>query len=361
MAVGIGALRVRCRGGHTLRRCSHRYNNLTLLQRIQNAASGSAYEKLTCLSAHASVMRRLLFVFLDGVGLGPASPENPFSAAEGSAFRRLGDRTKWTRALPETTSSRHLIRYLDATLGVQGLPQSGTGQATLLTGVNCAKRVGRHFGPFPHSSTYEVLDHENLFHRVQGLAAPSPPAAFANAFPPQFFEATSRRSTVTTRCCAGANVPLRNLEALQANRAVTADLTAEAWQEALHLDVSPRAATQAAQHLFATHRDHLFTLFEYFQTDKAGHGRGDLAPKAVMARLDSFLGRLLDLLDPARDTLLLTSDHGNMEDTSHTQHTRNPVPLIVHGWAAPYFEGARDLTDVTPCTVDALRAEHGEQ
>ena len=302
-------------------------------------------------------MRRLLFVFLDGVGLGPPGPANPFSTTEDSVFRRLGG-GDWTRALPETTSPDHLVRHLDATLGVEGLPQSGTGQASLFTGVNCAERVGRHFGPFPHSATHEVLDHDNLFHRVQALASAPTPAAFANAFPPQFFDASSRRWTVTTRCCAGAGVPLRDLDALRAERAVTADLTADAWRDALHLDVSPRAAPQAAQHLFNTHREHLCTLFEYFQTDKAGHGRGDLAPDAVLGRLARFLGRLLDLLDPARDTLLVTSDHGNVEDTSHTQHTRNPVPLVVHGWAAPYFENARDLTDVTPGIVDALRAEH---
>ncbi len=302
-------------------------------------------------------MRRLLFVFLDGVGLGPEDPDNPFSAREVSAFRRLSGGSAWTRALPETTASDHLVRRLDATLGVEGLPQSGTGQATLFTGVNCAERVGRHFGPFPHSATYEVLDHENLFHRVHALASTPAPAAFANAFPPQFFEAPSRRWTVTTRCCAGADVPLRDLDALRANRAVTADLTAEAWRDALHLDVSPRAAPQAAQTLVATHEDHLFTLFEYFQTDKVGHRRGDLAPDTLLDRLDRFLGHLLDLLDPARDTLLVTSDHGNVEDTSHTQHTRNPVPLFVRGWAAPYFDDARDLTDVTPGIVDALRAE----
>ena len=302
-------------------------------------------------------MRRLLFVFLDGVGLGPTGPENPLSTHADTALRRLSGGAAWTRALPETTASQHLVRHLDATLGVEGLPQSGTGQATLFTGVNCAERVGRHFGPFPHSATYEVLDHENLFHRVQTLASTPAPAAFANAFPPQFFETSSRRWTVTTRCCAGAGVSLRDLDALRADRAVAADLTAEAWRGGLQLDVSPRPAAQAAQSLFSTHRDHLCTLFEYFHTDKVGHRRGNLAPDRLMARLNQFLGRLFDLLDPSRDTLLITSDHGNVEDVSHTQHTRNPVPLVVRGWAAPYFAEARDLTDVTPCIVDALRAE----
>lgn len=303
-------------------------------------------------------MRRILFVFLDGVGLAPPGPENLFSKHENAGLQQLGGGAAWTQALPEQTSSRHLVRSLDATLGVDGLPQSGTGQATLFTGVNCAERVGRHFGPFPHSATYDVLDHENVFHRVHTLASFSNATAFANAFPPQFFEASSRRWTVTTRCCAGADVPLRDLDALQSNRAVAADLTAEAWREALHLDVSTRVAAQAANDLVATHRDHVFTLFEYFQTDKVGHGRGDLPSNVLLERLNQFFGHLLDLLDPAQDTLLVTSDHGNVEDTTHTQHTRNPVPLFVHGWAAPYFAGARDLTDVTPGIVNALKAVH---
>jgi len=306
-------------------------------------------------------MRRILFVFLDGVGLGPSGPQNPLSADGDSAFRRLSGGATWTRELTETTSPHHLVRPLDATLGLDGLPQSGTGQATLFTGVNCAERVGRHFGPFPHSATHEVLDHDNLFHRVQALVPNATPAAFANAFPPQFFEASSRRWTVTTRCCAGADVSLRDLDALRAHRAVAADLTAEAWRESLHLDVSPRSPAHAAEHLFATHRNHAFTLFEYFQTDKVGHGRSELDPDALVARLDHFFGQLLNLLDPTQDTLLVTSDHGNVEDTRHTQHTRNPVPLLVRGWAAPYFADARDLTDVTPGIVAALRDDNEER
>ncbi|WP_103019935.1 alkaline phosphatase family protein [Salinibacter altiplanensis] len=307
-------------------------------------------------------MRRILFVFLDGVGLGPAGPANPLSPPPGTAFRRLGAGAPWTRALPETATARHLVRPLDATLEVDGLPQSGTGQATLFTGVNCAERVGRHFGPYPHSATHDVLDHENLFHRVQALSfVPDEAVAFANAFPPQFFDASSRRWTVTTRCCAGAGVPLRDLDALRAHRAVAADLTAQGWRDTLQLDVSLRTPAEAAEALVATHRDHTLTLFEFFQTDKVGHERIDLPPSVLLARLDKFLGRLLALLHPDHDTLIVTSDHGNLEDTSHTQHTRNPVPLIAFGWGAPHLADAQTLADVTPAIVEALRTGLGGQ
>lgn len=304
-------------------------------------------------------MHRILFVFLDGVGLAPSGPENPFARHDGTALRELGGGSRWTQALSETTRSHHLVRSLDATLGVEGLPQSGTGQATLFTGVNCASLVGRHFGPFPHSATYEILDHDNVFHCVQALTAAPDPAAFANAFPPPFFTASRRRGTVTTRCCAGADVPLRDLDALRNERAIPADLTAETWRETLALDVPRRTEADTARVLAQTHRQHALTLFEYFLTDKVGHGRTDRSPSALLDGLDRFLGTLLEHLDPETESLLVTSDHGNLETTRHTQHTRNPVPLIVRGWAAPYFTDAQDLTDVTPGIIDALRSANG--
>jgi phosphopentomutase len=104
----------------------------------------------------------------------------------------------------------------------------------------------------------------------------------------------------------------------------------------------------------------MLTLFEYFLTDKVGHGRDDTPPESLLQSLDQFLEGVLDELNPARDTLLLTSDHGNLEDTSHTQHTRHPVPLLVYGWAAPYFRNANALTDVTPGIVQALRSSSKE-
>src|SRR5690606_27908796 len=100
----------------------------------------------------------LLFVFLDGVGLGPPGPSNPLSAGGLPAFRRLAGGADWTAEAPPRDAPTHVFRPLDATLGVVGLPQSGTGQATLLSGVNCAARAGRHFGPFPHSTSKPVLE-----------------------------------------------------------------------------------------------------------------------------------------------------------------------------------------------------------
>jgi hypothetical protein len=308
-------------------------------------------------------MKRLLFVFLDGVGLAPDGPTNPLAAHEGRVFRQLAGGQPWREPFDERSTATHLVRAIDATLGVEGLPQSGTGQASLMTGLNCAELVGRHFGPFPHSQTHDALDQNNLFHNVQALLSPihEAPAAFANAFPPQFFRAARRRSTVTTHCCRAAQIEIRDIVALRAGRALSADLTGATWRSLLNLDVPPREPEEAGSLLLSTARQHAVTLFEYFLTDKVGHGRIDTPPATLLAQLDQFFGGIVDALDPDREALLVTSDHGNLEDTSHTQHTRNSVPLIVYGWAAPHFAEAADLTDVTPGILRALRAANAPE
>lgn len=304
-------------------------------------------------------MKRLLFVFLDGVGIGPAGPQNPLDTSALAAFQRLAGGHHWARPFPEHTDSLHHVGTLDATLGVDGLPQSGTGQGTLLTGHNCATLVGRHFGPYPHSNTHDVLDRAGLFQKVRALDLAPP--TFANAFPPQYFAPDRRRwDSVTTRCFRAADLSLRTLDDLQANRAVTADLTGQAWRTHLDLPVQVRNEAETAHVLAEMTRSHSLTFFEYFHTDKAGHKRIDTPPQTLLSGLDRFFDALFASLDPSRETLLITSDHGNLEDTSHTQHTRHRVPLLVRGWAAPHFAEATSLSDVTPCIVDALRTAHAE-
>lgn len=300
-------------------------------------------------------MQNILFLFLDGVGLGPAHQSNPFAGYEGSAFRKLSAGREWVSPFPALSAPLHTIRPLDATLGVEGLPQSGTGQATLFTGVNCAQLVGRHFGPFPHSTTHETLRRQNLFQQIRERRKEKRRVtAFANAFPPQYFNATRSRSTVTTFCCDAAQVPLRDIDALRSNRALPADLTGTTWRDKLHLDVPVRTPEDAASVLATITRRYELTLFEYFYTDKVGHHRIETSPTTLLDTLNQFLAPLIEQLNPEQDTLLITSDHGNFEESSHTQHTRNPVPLIVHGWAAPFFRDVECLADVTPAILSAL-------
>ncbi|HET7322574.1 MAG TPA: hypothetical protein VFI96_08785, partial [Longimicrobiaceae bacterium] len=121
---------------------------------------------------------RLLLLFLDGVGLGEDDPGvNPFARAELPTLGALlgGDEGMMIAA--------------DARLGVPGLPQSGTGQTALLTGVNAAERMGRHFGPWVPTALREMLAAQNLLSRA---AAAGRRVAFANAYPEGFLSPGGR-------------------------------------------------------------------------------------------------------------------------------------------------------------------------
>lgn len=298
----------------------------------------------------------VLFVFLDGVGLGSSTADNPFATLALPGFAALAEGQPWTRDLTPIHGARRVVRPLDATLGVDGLPQSGTGQATLLSGVNGAQLAGRHYGPFPHSKTRPALAQRNVFRRVQALfPGAAEPTAFVNAYPDRFFRYAEHRDrwTVTTRCCLDADVRIRTRDDLAQGRALPADLTAAGWRR-FDDTVTLLTETDAAQRLARLGERHRFTLFEYFLTDKAGHSRDPDRAARVLTALDRFFQALLAHL--ADDLLLLvTSDHGNLEDLSVKTHTRHPVPLVAVGPGAHVFAEATSIQDVTPAILRALR------
>lgn len=305
--------------------------------------------------------RHVLFVFIDGVGLGAENPDNnPFCQLDLPAFRKLGNNQQWLASIKPYSDQSHTFKLLDANLGLQGLPQSGTGQASLFTGINCAQLAGRHYGPYPHSKTREAISENNIFRQVKNLNLPhTEPAAFANAYPDVFFKQAEAKNrwTVTTLSCIEADVPVRTLAHVREGRAITAELTGQAWIERLGLSIPLIDEKKAADNLAKISEHHPFTLFEYYLTDKAGHSQKMPQAASILSSLDLLFSQLLQVLDFSRTLLLITSDHGNLEDLSTRSHTRNPVPLIAYGAGAHYFHQTHSLVDVTPAIINALGTE----
>ena len=303
----------------------------------------------------------VLFVFLDGVGLGtPDSSINPFARDKFFAFEALAGRQPWTIDLHPKNTLQRVVRPIDATLSVDGLPQSGTGQATLLTGINCAQLAGRHFGPYPHSKTKPAIAEKNVFSQINPfLSGYEEPAAFANAYPERFFTSadTRNRWTVTTLSCIEAGVPVRTHQHLEQGLAIAADLTGSGWISHLGYTFEPIDEAQAARRLAAISGIHPFTLFEYYFTDKAGHSQSFESSHETLSSLDAFFGALIEQLDFQSTTLIVTSDHGNIEDLSTKSHTFNPVPFIAMGNQAGVFSHVESLVDVTPAIVEAFKTQ----
>ena len=298
------------------------------------------------------------FVFLDGVGLGPGGPANPLDTDALPAFERLAGGQRWTEAAHVVDEPGHVFRPIDASLGVDGLPQSGTGQTTLFAGFNAPEMAGRHWGPYPHSATFDALAAQSLWQRLLDAGVPKDELAFLNAYPPVFFAhaEAKNRWTTTTRMTRAAGLPLFGVDDVLAGRALTAELTGQAWHERLGLAVPTITPFQAGQRLHALARQRRVVLFEYYLTDKAGHARDDEQAAAILGHLDGFFAGYLDGFDPERDLLVVSSDHGNLEALDRKPHTTNPVPLVALGRRADAFRAAASLIDVTPALVTAAAA-----
>jgi 2,3-bisphosphoglycerate-independent phosphoglycerate mutase len=301
--------------------------------------------------------RRAILVFLDGVGIGAGDAAyNPFAAAHLPRIRALLDGrlpvAEQLDADGRIVAERAVLAAADATLGIDGLPQSGTGQTTLLTGHNGAAEYGRHFGPWVPTPLRPMLAAENLLRRALDAGRT---VAFANAYPlsgapadPRIF----RRPAGPVLAAQSAGALTRGAVELAEGRAVASSITNERWREHLGDDVPQVTPEQAARTLAGIAAEVEVTLFAHYDTDYTGH-RGELAGAvAALERVDAFLGALADAL-PADTLLVVSSDHGNVEDV-RGGHTLNPVPVLALGAGRQRFADARSLMDVTPMILNAL-------
>ncbi|MBN1448615.1 MAG: hypothetical protein JXA28_11845 [Bacteroidetes bacterium] len=302
---------------------------------------------------------RILLVFLDGLGIGVKDARrNPLFTADLPFLRALFD-----GALPSLRNrtlqhNSALCLPLDARLGVAGLPQSGTGQSTLYTGINTARIIRQHFGPYLYSTLKPVVEEHSVFRQLC-MQHPTRRVALANAFPQRFFDylAGPRRRMVAGMYAAlTADVPFRDIEHLKRGEAVSTDITAERWAHIGHPDapvISPREAGRTLARVAAKHD---FTLFEYFLLDKAGHDRNPAFAASVLQKVDALLQGIHDAVPHDKLLVLVTSDHGNVEEIGIKTHTRHPVPLILFGRSDGFdTRSLLSLSDLVPAIRSFLQ------
>jgi hypothetical protein len=301
--------------------------------------------------AHTAL--HVVLLFLDGVGIGKNDANtNPFVQAHMPALTSLCGGKLPFIPFKRISSEQADVIAVNATLGVAGLPQSGTGQTAIFTGVNGAKKFGRHFGPHPPSVLRSVIEKKNIFWQLKMIGKS---VVFANAFPKRFFdyiELGPRRLTVTTLSCRFADVPLLTANELLFGNAISADFICAQWKKLGHPEITPITSAEAGRHLAHIAAKHHFTLFEYWLTDHAGHSRNMATAVEVLERFDEFLSGFLELFDPVTTLLVIVSDHGNIEDLSTKSHTRNRVLCILAGkHRHKLVNRIKNLTHITPAIM----------
>ena len=302
---------------------------------------------------------KMLLLFLDGVGLGQNDPgRNPLARARMPALEGLLGGQKLVSGISPFEGERASLFALDACLGVPGTPQSATGQAALLTGENLPAALGYHFGPKPNQTIAETVSKNNLLSRLKQAGKK---VAFLNAFPPVYFEGigTGRRLYGTFSLAATrAGVALRNEADLRAGLALSADLTGQGWRDRLGLHDTPVITPQeAGQRLAKLAQEYDFSFFEYWLSDYGGHWQDMSIACSLLETLDKALEGLLSIWNDDDGLVLITSDHGNLEDLSTRRHTINPVTALLIGEREvrrAFAAELKDLTDIAPAILKFL-------
>lgn len=285
----------------------------------------------------------VILFFVDGLGIGDRDGHNPLAACQAGPLAYFKGEIRdieFGGQLAET----------DATLGVEGRPQSASGQTTILTGINAPLHLGRHKQGFPNEALRALLRKASIFLKLKEAGNGSD--LFANAYTPQFFESTPRWKSATTVAVESAGLTFRRLSDLLGGRSVFHDFTNKSLIERGY-EVPEFSPADAGAILGRLAEENRFVLYEHFITDKIGHDMDMDRAVRHLPELAEFLSETIRRIDPGRTTVILTSDHGNVENLSVRNHTLNKVPTVIWGrHAAESASRVKDLTDIAPLVFE---------
>ena len=71
------------------------------------------------------------------------------------------------------------------------------------------------------------------------------------------------------------------------------------------------------------------------------------------------MGSVAESIDPEKELVLVTSDHGNLENMNVKIHTNNPVPALAvgkdHRKLFKLLKSRQDISGVLPSILEVLR------
>lgn len=299
----------------------------------------------------------LLFIFLDGVGLGEDNAEtNPFAAAHFPTLERLAGGHRWLASTGKQENDLAIFLPLDAQLGLPGRPQSGTSQAAILTGRNLPHITGRHYGPKPDAATRAILAEDNFFKQV---IEHGKTAALINAYPPALLHNIARGKTLRSsiqQAVHEAGLPLFDIETLRSGDALSEDWTGEGWRSHLGFTDTPvYTPRDAGRRMIELSRRYDFSFVSHWLTDTVGH-RGTIEEAVqLLHTFDQVMSGALEVWNDDEGLIIITSDHGNIEEIGNRHHTENKVPAVIIGREKNRFaEGLSDLTGLVPRMAEVL-------
>jgi len=295
--------------------------------------------------------QKAVFIFLDGIGIDKNIKTNPFSIAK---MEHLNSIIGGSLVVENTIIEKSIVfKGIDASLGVEGTPQSATGQTALFTGINAPKVLGYHYPAFPNDPLIKLINKENILKVTVEKGFKS---TFANAYTPNYFkmvEDGKRKHSATTLSVIAAGLPFRGIENLKEGSAVYWDITNATLVKRYKLPIKIIKPEEAGINLAKISFDYDLVLFESFLPDLIGHSKDMYGALSFLKMFDQFFYGLMKTIN-TETTIILTSDHGNLEDISVADHTKNPVMLLVKGFGAGIFANISSISEIKKKTIELL-------
>lgn len=291
-------------------------------------------------------MKKIIFIFIDGFGIGNKNRYNPFYRVQSPIFSFFKNDFKDKNKL---IINKGYLYSINTQMGLKGTPQSATGQTALFTGCNTGQILKKHVCGFPNKELRKLLVKDNLLLSSQKKGYKS---IFFNCYPTYAEELSQgqlsinnkgeikiknnthivssllKKISVTTTIALSLKQYFFNIMDLKDEKTIYQEFT----NTILHRknkDIPVFSPKKAGYILSQSIKDYDFVLYEYFQTDVAAH-KQDMKRVCEIARdLDLFIDTLLLNVNLKDTTVIITSDHGNFEDLSIKRHTNNPVPLFI--------------------------------
>ena len=163
---------------------------------------------------------KVIFMFIDGVGIGNKDKEtNPIYATKSLVLAKLIEQARF---------------QADASLGVEGLPQSATGQTSIFTGVNAPAVLNRHMSGQPTITLKKIIYKVNMFGELKKMGLK---VASANVYRDEYLtnmlnvKDRRNRPSVTSVMCMAEHMKFRTVEDFVNNNGVYHDITGDILKE----------------------------------------------------------------------------------------------------------------------------------
>jgi hypothetical protein len=347
-----------------------------------------------------------ILIALDSVGIDPLGHDRPESVYGASRFLFPGAAHGDVVALPDAPVPGILVET-DVTGGAeQGAIECAITYTSIFSGQSAIREHGLMRGLGLKDRLLEqMVSRDNLFRRFERCCLtnaifPAHLAFFGNSYVqdliPQFsreaiegklifdgrpialkgsakngfaelFTLAEINQNIFVHAARQAGVALRTWADVRRGEALTSSMTHELEAR---LDVSffdqeplpPQTAEEAAAILVKLAADHDFTFYKYQIPDLVSHtGRIELA-REVFAVVERFVEAVLRKIDPSATTIIITSDHGHLEQLSSSRgHPKSNVPTWYFGpdpvRVAKKLSRPEGIFEVLTGAVDPANAE----